>query len=244
MSRVERRDEDLEATILAGGKGTRLRSAVSDRPKVLAPVCGRPFITWILDQIALLGIKRVVLCTGYMAQKVEETLGDSYQGMNLIHSRENESLDTAGAVRLALDHINASKIMVFNGDSYCQTDLEALVRRHNSVEAKISLLLAGVKDADRYGLVEIDNQNRITRFIEKQQAQGTGLINGGVYLIDRQVLGDLPVREKISFEKDVFPNSIGSRMYGWNLARHFIDIGVPESYAQAEKFFSNLPKNH
>lgn len=228
----------LEAVILAGGLGTRLRSVVADRPKVLATVAGRPFITRLLDQLVATGINRVVLCTGYKAELVEATLGESYRGMTLVYSVESEPLGTGGAVRLALAKLNASTVLMMNGDSFCAADLSSFTTTHAARQAKASMLLTEMPDTSRFGRVEFAADGHVTAFIEKGQVAGPGWINAGIYLLDRTLLAEIEPGRAVSLEREVFPTWVAQRtLMADALGKRFLDIGTPESFAAAESFF-------
>jgi NDP-sugar pyrophosphorylase family protein len=228
----------VTAAILAGGLGTRLRSVVADKPKVLAEVCGRPFLSYLLDPLADAGLRTVVLCTGYMGQKVQAAFKDSYRGMRLVYSQEPSPLGTGGAVRFAASHLVSPTILLLNGDSYCQVDVGAFWSAHCAAGAGATLVLVRVNDAGRFGQVELDEAGRILRFEEKGTRTGPGWINAGVYLVDRQWLEMIPADKAVSLEQEVFPGWIGRGLRGWRSSGRFLDIGTPESYRAAEEFFA------
>lgn len=232
---------DTSAAILAGGFGTRLRSVVADRPKVLAEVAGRPFISFLLDQLEFAGVREVVLCTGYMADLVETTLGNHHRSLRLGYSPETTPLGTGGAIRAALPMLTGETVLVLNGDSYCHADIAAFHRRHRERQAKASILLAHVPDAGRFGSVKIDDAGRVAEFAEKWPNAGPGWVNAGIYLIERELLADVPADHAVSIERDVFPQWVGRGLYGdtGGLAMH--DIGTPESFAAAEMFLRSIP---
>jgi NDP-sugar pyrophosphorylase family protein len=231
----------VTAVILAGGAGTRLRSVVSDRPKVLAPLGGRPFIAYLLDRLAAQRIRQVVLCTGYLGEQVRETLGGEYAGMKLLYSQENDPLGTGGALVQALPLISSDTILAMNGDSYCDTDLRTSYEWHMDREARATLVLAHVELGARFGRVELGAQGRIERFCEKNPAlTGGGWINGGIYWFQREVLAALPTGKSLSLEKDVLGAWSGDGLYGYRDYGRFMDIGVPEDFALAEKFLSEV----
>ena len=175
--------QELTAVILAGGLGTRLRSVVADRPKVLAEVCGRPFITFLLDILAASGVAEVVLATGHLAEQIEDCLGSTYKGMALRYSREHERLGTGGAVRLGLPKISNDLVLVMNGDSFCEIDLKAFIANHQSSSFQVSMAVRQVEDTARYGRVEFDEEKRVLSFAEKVSGfGGAGWINAGMYL--------------------------------------------------------------
>ncbi|HPS54363.1 MAG TPA: nucleotidyltransferase family protein [Sedimentisphaerales bacterium] len=228
---------DITAMILVGGLGTRLQSVVSDRPKVLAEVCGKPFLAYLLDQVALTGIRKVILCSGYMSEKVEEAFGENYSGMEICYSVEKTLLGTGGAVRLALSKLTSNYALILNGDSYIDADIKEYIRWYFAKRRLVALLLTGVDDSSRYGKVCIDEDERITAFNEKIAGSGPGLINAGMYLMDRLVIERIPANEVFSLEKKLFPAINKSEIYGFCCNASFIDIGTPQSYSVAENFF-------
>jgi NDP-sugar pyrophosphorylase family protein len=228
------------ALILAGGLGTRLRSVVADRPKVLAEVAGRPFLAHLLDKVARSGVREVVLCTGYLADQVEATFGARYSGLEIRYSREVVQLGTGGALRLALSHTHAQMLLVLNGDSYCTVDLEAFSAWHAERNLTASLALTRVTDTQRYGRVQLDQAGKIGRFDEKGAASGPGWVNAGVYLVARERLNSIPADVPVSLERDVFPRWVGDGLFGYRSAAELLDIGTPASYAQAAVFLAGL----
>jgi histidinol-phosphate phosphatase family protein len=229
------------AAILAGGRGERLRSAVAGLPKVLAPIAGRAFLTRLLDQLTAAGIQRAVLCTGFLAEQVEQAFGPCYEKLSLLYSREIEPLDTGGALRLALKPLDSDPMLVLNGDSFCDVDFSALVRWHYWKRSEATIALAYMNDAARFGRVTWVDGGRITRFEEKAGA-GSGWINAGIYLLSQEVVRSIKVGCRASLERDCFPVwAEQGRMYGFPGGRRFLDIGTPESYAEAKKFFWHLP---
>jgi len=228
----------IEALILAGGLGSRLRSVIGETQKVIASVDGRPFVFRILDQLSRAGVKRAVLCVGYKAESVMDALGSSMLGVDLSYSVESSPMGTAGAVRLALRSTAASRLLVMNGDSYIDADLGSFMASAEGLPA--SILLSGVEDCSRYGkaLLE-DGSNRIRSFVEKGSVPGPGLINAGVYSFERELLvSRIPESCPASMEKDVFPSLLAEGLlYGFVSGSKFLDIGTPESYGQGESFF-------
>jgi D-glycero-alpha-D-manno-heptose 1-phosphate guanylyltransferase len=222
-----------EAIVLAGGLGTRLRSVVADLPKPLAPVCGRPFITYLLDLLAGQGMRRAVLATGYLGERVEAALGASWQGMELVYSVEPQPLGTGGAIALALRHIHGAACFVLNGDSYLKLDYAAFDARTRRLDAALGIALAEVTDVARYGAVEVDNE-RVRTFAEKGR-HGPGYINAGVYRIERGLLDDFIAGSRFSFEAEVMQPMAGRQtIAAFTDTRDFIDIGVPEDYARVQ----------
>ena len=227
----------VTAVILAGGLGTRLRQVVSDRPKVMVEINGRPFITYLLDQLVDVGINQVFISTGYMARKIKETIGFSYKGLQVDNSREKTPLGTAGALKLAEQIVDAEYCLVMNGDSYTEFDPISLFMSGKQKNASIVLLVKMATDTSRFGTIQMNEQNEIVRFVEKGENTGRGLINAGVYIMKTTALQKIPDVAPCSLEYDFFPSMIGKEIYGYEADGRFIDIGTPESYFQAEKFF-------
>jgi NDP-sugar pyrophosphorylase family protein len=225
------------AAILAGGLGTRLRGVVADRPKVLAEVRGRPFLAFLLDQLRAAGVGRAVLCTGYRGEQVRAAFGDRHGSLDLAYSQEPLPLGTGGALRRALPLLPSDPILVLNGDSFCDADLEGFWNWHLSQRAAASLLLVRVPDTARYGRVQVQEDGRVLRFEEKADAGGPGWINAGIYLLRRSLVLEVPQGCTVSLERELFPAWIGRGLCGHASAGRFLDIGTPESYALAEQFF-------
>jgi D-glycero-alpha-D-manno-heptose 1-phosphate guanylyltransferase len=228
---------NLSAAILVGGFGTRLRAVVADRQKVLAEVNNRPFLSYILDQLASSGIQNVVLCTGYHAEQVKEIIGNTYKSLQIDYSVEDIPLGTAGAIRQALPILKSDPFLVLNGDSFCEFSLASLWDFHQESHARATLLLQEVEDTSRYGRVEVDSNGEVKQFIEKNERGGRGWINAGVYLLNQSLIQRIEPGKNISIEKDIFPNWIGQGLFGFQGQGRFLDIGTPESYALADQFF-------
>jgi NDP-sugar pyrophosphorylase family protein len=227
----------IEAIVLAGGRGTRLSSVVSDRPKVLADVGGRPFLTYLLDLLRHAGVRRAVLSVGYMQELVEEQIGPRHGSMEIVYSRETEPLGTGGGVRLAARLVQSDPAFVLNGDSYCHVNLAALVRFHRDRAARGTLTVLELPDTARYGRVKLDAAQRILRFEEKISGE-PGYINAGVYVLSSAMLASIPAERPVSLEREMFPVWIESGLFGFVCSGPFLDIGTPESYSEAERFFA------
>lgn len=229
-----------EAVVLAGGFGTRLRGVVDDVPKPLAPVAGRPFLAWLLDALAAHGLRHVVLATGYRGGRIEAALGKGWRGMSLEYSREPEPLGTGGAVALAMQRVTGDACFVSNGDTWLKLDyarFDAVVR---SMDARLGVALAAVLNVERYGAVRVAG-GRISGFIEKGQT-GPGLVNAGVYRVERSLLSGFPGGKAFSFERDVLvPMTARETVVGYTETEGFIDIGVPEDYRRAQMLFATRP---
>ena len=233
------------AVVLAGGYGTRLRSVVQDMPKPMAPVAGRPFVEYILAQLATHGVETVVLAVGYLGEQIEQHFGAHHAGLRLLYSYEHEPLGTGGAVRQAFQLLKQQDaqqgpVLVMNGDSYFAADLTAFAKTHHTRAPDASLALRAVEDASRYGLVEVDVAGRITHFREKQLG-ASGLINAGIYLLDPQVLLSRDLPQRFSLETDFFQRDVSElRLLGQPYDGYFIDIGIPQDYARAQTYFSKM----
>lgn len=231
--------EGVSAAILAGGLGSRLRAVVADRPKVLAPVADKPFLAYLLDQLAQAGVRETVLLVGHAAEQVQAAFGNEYGGMQLAYSAEPEPLGTGGALRLALPLLRNDTVLLLNGDSYCDVDLAALTSFHRTHSGFATLTLAQVPNGSRYGRVHLNEDRRIERFEEKGGSREPGWINAGVYLFDRGPLSDIELGRVVSLERDVLPSWVTrGKVFGSPGSSRFIDIGTPESYAEAEAFFA------
>ena len=231
---------ELSCAILAGGLGTRLRSVVSDRPKVLAEVAGRPFITYLLDQVERAGIREVVLCTGYQADKLSAVLGTSYRTLNLVYSAEEQPLGTGGAIRLALPRLIGSHVLLMNGDSYGHEDLGGFADWYFSVNREIGMMIVQVPDASRFGRVRVGKNGAVQAFEEKRGDGLPGMINSGVYIIAKSLLSSIPSGQTFSLEKDVFPRHLEKSFFAFPSQGPFIDIGLPETFVEAQAFFQSL----
>ncbi len=229
---------ETQAIILAGGLGTRLRSVVDDRPKVLAEVLNRPFMAYLLEQLAEAGIQEVILCTGYLGDRVQTTFETNYHQLHLIYSQELSPLGTGGALRLALDHIKSDAVLVMNGDSFCEISMDDFWISHFDRYADATIALTQVSDTSRYGRVEVDNAGKVLNFAEKGDTTGVGWINAGIYLIKRELISEIRNDQAISLEKEILPTWIqDKRVYSYRTQGKFIDIGTPTSYALAQSFF-------
>ena len=228
---------DIPAAILVGGLGTRLRTVVSDRPKALAQVAGRPFVSYLFDQLVQAGVRRAILCVGHMGAQVQAQFGETYRTLSLSYSVETAPLGTAGALRWAAPLIASPTFLVLNGDSHCEADFNVFWQWHCQKSASISLVLTHVVDTERYGQVQVQPHGSVLGFVEKQTRGGPGWINAGVYLIEQTVLNTIPAGRAVSLEHEVFPIQVGSGLYGWRGGGRFLDIGTPESYETAQTFF-------
>jgi len=234
--------KDAIAFVLVGGLGTRLRSVIGDEtPKPLALIDGEPFLKLLLHWLKKQGISKVVLGTGHLAGKFEDEIAAyAPQGMEIQFSREETPLGTGGAIRHALPLLNGNPILIMNGDSIVGADLEKLLSFHDQAQAPVTLALAPVPNASRFGTVVTDGDGRVTAYREKTGEPIPGEINAGIYIASRDFLNDLPTTEVFSFEKDVLAHCDKNPSYAMIFDSEFIDIGTPESYQQASDFFKRF----
>ncbi len=227
----------VDVAVLAGGLGTRLRSVIGATPKILAPIGDTPFIDHLLTWLRGFGVRRVVLCLGVGSQSVLDYLkAHPAHDMEIVTSVEPEPLGTAGGIRFAAPHFKSDPVVVMNGDTFIDADLGALVAAHRAAAAKASILCIPVPSTARYGRLDIDGSGRIVRFAEKDPADtGPGAINAGIYAFSRGWLADFVRGTGPSLERDVFA-AAPSGTFQAVLApagASFIDIGTPESFAEA-----------
>lgn len=226
----------MEAIILAGGLGTRLRSVVNHVPKCMAPVSGRPFLYYLLTYLKREGVKRVILSLGYLHEVVEEWIEAEKPEFDVVYSVEDEPLGTGGAIKRALQYVKEKEAFVLNGDTFFDIDLQAFRRFHEYHGMPISLALKSMKTFDRYGNVEVDENGLVVAFQEKRWCD-EGQINGGIYLLDRYCLSD-ESSLSFSFETKTLSSKIAMQMVnGYLCDGYFIDIGIPEDFERANEEF-------
>jgi mannose-1-phosphate guanylyltransferase len=227
----------MQALILAGGEGTRLRPLTSTVPKPVIPLLNRPFITFMIDWLVSHGVNDVVMSCGFLAQEVRNVLGDGGEGGPRLHYVEEEQpLDTAGAVKFA-EPLLQDRFLVMNGDILADFNLSALQRFHLEREALATIALIPVDDPSAYGLVRTDDSGQIKAFLEKPSPDeiDTDQINAGAYVLERKVLDMIPEGKPSSFEREVFPGLVGSGLYGYRAAGYWLDIGTPQRYLDATR---------
>jgi D-glycero-alpha-D-manno-heptose 1-phosphate guanylyltransferase len=230
-----------EAIILAGGKGTRLSNVVSEVPKVMAPVNGRPFLEYLLDYLTIFIIEHVVLSVGYKKEVIMDHFGSQYRDIKIDYAIEEEPLGTGGGIQKAFEQITGNRAFVFNGDTMFKVDLTRHFDFHTIRKTDFSLTLREVDDVSRYGAVEVDEERKIIAFREKGENRGKGHINGGVYLIHKRFFEKNTFPEKFSIEKDCFEALVNTgQFYGLICKQYFIDIGIPEDYKKAQDDFKGF----
>jgi len=233
-----------EVIVLAGGLGTRLRSVVSDVPKCMAPVAGKPFLHYLTDYLIHQGINHFIFSVGYKHEIIEEYFHKNYAHLKYQISLENEPLGTGGAIQLACKKTSGKNVLICNGDTLYNIDVRKLSGFHKENEAECTLCLKPMKDFDRYGVVDLNEDHSVKSFREKKYYKN-GLINGGVYSLNVNAFLKEEFPERFSFEKDYLEKKINSKqenlkIYGLIQDEYFIDIGIPEDYKKAEKEFKSL----
>ena len=225
----------IDVAILAGGLGTRVRSALGDTPKVLAPINDRPYLDHLLDRLESMGAERIVLCLGHRAEAVINHVGNR---RGIVTAVEPRPLGTGGGLAFARNHLNSEPVLVMNGDTWIDADLEPFIAFHRARSAALTLMCLRQDDVSRFGEVVIAD-GRIERFVEKNpQRYAPGLISGGMYLFAQSALNDLCESDAESLERDFFATRPPGTIHGFvPKAASFIDIGTPESLEAAARVF-------
>jgi mannose-1-phosphate guanylyltransferase len=224
----------MQALILAGGEGTRLRPLTQTVPKPVLPLAGRPHIAYVIDWLVRHGVDDVVVSCGHLAEGVGRTIAELEPGVEIRYAEEPDARGTAGAIRFAED-VLGERFLVLNGDVLCDLDLTALIEQHARTGARATIALYPVADPRGYGLIRRRDDGEITEFIEKPSPEqiDTDEINAGAYLLERSVLDEIPPDQEVSIEREVFPRLIGQGLYGVRLDGYWIDIGTPQRFLEA-----------
>jgi D-glycero-alpha-D-manno-heptose 1-phosphate guanylyltransferase len=225
----------MEAIILAGGFGTRLQSVLKDVPKPMAPIQNRPFLSYVLDYLLRWRIGRILLSVGYKHEVIRSYFGPAYNGMEIDYVVESKPLGTGGAIRQALKRAQGSDVMVLNGDSFLNADLDSMAGFHAGHASLLTLAVKPMRNVDRYGTV-IVKDGRIVHFEEKT-AKDFGYINGGVYIVKRSIADHLErYNDPFSFESDFLARRTRElQPAAFICDEYFIDIGIPDDYKKAEQ---------
>jgi mannose-1-phosphate guanylyltransferase len=224
----------VQALILAGGEGTRLRPLTSTVPKPVVPLVDRPFVTFMIDWLRSHGVDDVVMSCGHLALGVRNVLGDGdAMGIRLRYVEEPRPLGTGGALKFA-EQLLDERFLMLNGDVLTDIDLTAQIAQHEHTGATATLALTPVEDPSAYGLVRLDDTGAVTEFVEKPSPDqvDTNNISAGAYVLERSVLELLAPGEPASIERDVFPRLVGDGLYGCVASGYWLDIGTPERYLQ------------
>lgn len=223
----------IDVVILCGGEGRRLKPMLADRPKVLAPVGEEAFLDILLENLSGFGFKKIILCVGYRKGEIINHFKDASAGggYSLVFSEEEEPLGTGGALKRARPLIGSNTFLVLNGDSFCEVDFDKLLDFHVNKRSRLTMVLAKSKVPADYGSIKLDESGRIEGYQEKVSFGGEAIINAGIYLVEKEVLGRMPDKETFSLEYDFFPNLKGTNSYGYLTESTLYDIGTPEKYA-------------
>ena len=226
----------MQALVLVGGRGTRLRPLTDTIPKPIVPLVDRPFLSFMIEWLARHGVDEVVLACGFLPDSLREVLGEGEPGgPSLRYVEEPEPLGTAGAIKFAEEHLR-DRFLALNGDVLADLDLTALVRAHEERGARATIGLHPVDDPSAYGLVLRDRDDAVAEFIEKPDdpdGAGTDEVNAGAYVLERSILEMVPADTAVSIEREVFPRLVGEGLYGLRLEGYWMDIGTRERYLQA-----------
>ena len=236
----------MEAILLCGGLGTRLRSVVSDRPKPMADIAGKPFLYYLVKMLSKSGVKHLIFALGYMGEQIEAYFqsGEDY-GLSISYSHEDSPLGTGGAIRNALSRVSEENVLALNADTFFHTDYESLLREQLKNKAAMTIASRKIEDISRYGAILKDESGRILRWNEKMnpnegKSSRPGEINGGIYVMQKSLIEKIP-GGKQSLENDCIPMWLEDGLYLQAISSdgYFMDIGIPEDYAQFRKDIEN-----
>ncbi len=230
------------AIILAGGMGTRLKTIISDLPKPMAPIMNVPFLTYQLNYLKYFGIKKVIFSVGYLSEKIIAHYNQSFENISIEYSIEKNPLGTGGGIRMAMSNLKEDLVLILNGDSFFDLDLEQFYNLHLEQKSDFSLALRYVNNSERYGNIEFNSSNQITSFIEKNQLNQSGYINAGVYILSKKLyLQNTKPDINFSIEKEFFEKQLNQLIIkGFEFKDYFIDIGIPEDYLKAQDDFKEF----
>lgn len=231
----------MEAIILAGGLGTRLKPVVHDIPKSMAIVNHRPFLEYLMDFLITQEINQVVLSVGYKCEFIIQHFGNQYKSLKISYAVEKEPLGTGGGIRLAFWKIEGVRAFILNGDSFFRIDYRKMLSDHLRKKSTATIALRKLEHTGRYGRVCINRNKRIISFQEKNEQDIPGYINGGIYIIEKASLMEPEFRGKFSIETDFFESSYReNKMFGFPSEAYFLDIGIPEDYKKAQHDFAGF----
>lgn len=230
----------MKALILAGGVGTRLRPLTCTKPKILLPIVNKPLLDWTLQSLVKHSVKEAILAVNYKAETIIRQYGNEKYGVKIVYSMETEPLGTGGPIRKAEELLGKSEpFIVANGDILTDVNYKELMRKHEqNRDAIATIVLFRVEDPSRYGTVQLTENNRITRFVEKPKAKEapSNLINAGIYVLDPQIFDFIPLGRQVSLEHEVFPKlAEEGKLYGYVFNGLWVDIGKPKDYLKANK---------
>jgi len=229
----------MKAIVLAGGLGTRLSAISQGKPKPLMEIAGHPFLSYIFNYLISQGITEVVLAVSYRWEMIHTFYGNHYKTLSLQYSIEDKPLGTGGAIIKTIhDFSFPEELFILNGDTFFEVNLSELQKFHHLSHSDLTLALCHQEDPGRFGKVELDSQFKIKKFLEKKSKEA-GWINGGIYLINKNLLANIQEDTVFSLEKDFFPTLLSThKVFGFRSSGYFIDIGIPEDYKKALSHFS------
>lgn len=236
---------DIDAVILCGGRGMRLRPVVNDRPKVMAKIDSQPFLDLLIAYLRGFGFKRFILCIGYKGSFIKDYYIKKIKNSGtIVFSSEKSPMGTGGALKKARKLIQSNPFLVLNGDSFIRADIQKFIKSHSDRDAHISVILKKSSSTKDYGSVDIDSASRIIDFQEKNKAGKPAYINCGIYLCGQEIFDLMPKSKKFSLERDFFPKMTKGGFYGHVVNSAFIDIGTPEKYNKAKRSRLNFSAYH
>jgi D-glycero-alpha-D-manno-heptose 1-phosphate guanylyltransferase len=236
-------DPSLEVIILAGGQGKRLQSVVSDLPKPMANIAGRPFLWWLMTRLSRQQVGRVILSVGYKAEVIQDYFGDAFNGIDIAYSVESEPLGTGGAIRFALEQAGETQVVVLNGDTYTDIELRSLRDKLECSKRDLAIAVTHLDDVSRYGAVLLDEETETIHGFHEKQGGSAGYINAGIYCLRRDIFDRYSVPTRFSFERDFLTKWLSLlRPVAFPNVRAFIDIGVPEDFALAQTLIPEIAR--
>jgi D-glycero-alpha-D-manno-heptose 1-phosphate guanylyltransferase len=231
----------FEAIVLAGGFGTRLKSVIAEIPKPMALINNRPFLEYQLAYLKKYGTRKIIFSVGYKHEFISDHFGNHFNDMEIEYAIEEQALGTGGGIRLALQKAETEDVLVVNGDTLFDVDLNDFYQKHAASKSNFSLCLRKIEDVSRYGSVEIFPDFRIKKFQEKGIKTGVGTINGGTYFIKKDFFIPFNFPEVFSLEKDCLEKLVEQqKFYGFPYESYFLDIGIPEDYKKAQDEFKHI----
>jgi D-glycero-alpha-D-manno-heptose 1-phosphate guanylyltransferase len=235
----EAKFSEIDVVILCGGRGERLKKVVSDRPKPMADMGGKPFLDMLMGYLQKSGFCRFILCAGYKGRMIKDHYAAKHDSREILTLLESKPLGTGGAIKNAESAVKSSPFLAVNGDSFCPVDYRSFIEFHRDKKALYSMALVKLPENQDGGLVCVDENWKVKGFNEKARSEKAGYINAGVYLLDRKIFDAIKGGEKTSLEHDIFPRLIGEKFYGYAAGDRLTDIGTPDRYARAREDLNN-----
>jgi len=242
MTEAKSMPNAVDAIILCGGAGLRLRSITGQTPKSLASIGGRPFLDILLSQLRRHRFQHVILALGYQRDLIRSYFDNRATDLSVEYSIETTPLGTGGALRHAVDAVKSDSVLIMNGDSYTDADLFGFVADFREARADLSALVVPTDGRTDCGLVSVDTSGRVLGFKEKQSSTGTQYVNAGIYMVAKRILYEISPNQRVSLEEDVFPRLLaeGKNIRAFHHPGKCIDIGTPERYLNAQETLANV----